>query len=184
MEARTTYAIALTALTVLVFGLRLLVSFQVVQPGYESYFTLLQADTIRESALPRTHDPFSFGGRHYLILPLFYYLIALCTLALPELLVLKVLPNLLMAALVPLTYLIAHNLSRNRWVSIIAAFFAGFSPLLFTTGINNATPVTLAQIKGHAELGQMALVRQSRLSVMPVSAKEFRTLVSLGKRRS
>jgi len=47
-----------------------------------------------------------------------------------------------------------------------------------------ATPVTLAQIKGHAELGQMALVRQSRLSVMPVSAKEFRTLVSLGKRRS
>ena len=47
-----------------------------------------------------------------------------------------------------------------------------------------ATPVTLAQIKGHVELGQMALVRQSRLSVMPVSAKEFRTLVGLGKRRS
>ena len=47
-----------------------------------------------------------------------------------------------------------------------------------------ASPVTLAEIKGNAELRDMALVRQSRLSVMPVSAKEFRTLVTLGKRRS
>jgi len=46
-----------------------------------------------------------------------------------------------------------------------------------------ASPVTLAEIKAHAELRAIALVRQSRLSVMPVSATEYRTLVSLGKRR-
>jgi predicted RNA-binding protein with PUA-like domain len=47
-----------------------------------------------------------------------------------------------------------------------------------------ASPVTLAEIKGNAGLRDMALLRQTRLSVMPVSAKEFRTLVTLGKRRS
>ena len=34
-------------------------------------------------------------------------------------------------------------------------------------------PVTLAQIKGKRELRDIALVRQSRLSVMPLSGKEF-----------
>ena len=34
-------------------------------------------------------------------------------------------------------------------------------------------PVTLAQIKAKRELKSIALVRQSRLSVMPLSSKEF-----------
>jgi predicted RNA-binding protein with PUA-like domain len=34
-------------------------------------------------------------------------------------------------------------------------------------------PVTLAQIKAKQELKNIALVRQSRLSVMPLAAKEF-----------
>ncbi|PYK03065.1 MAG: EVE domain-containing protein [Verrucomicrobia bacterium] len=34
-------------------------------------------------------------------------------------------------------------------------------------------PVTLTQIKGKRELKDIALVRQSRLSVMPLSGKEF-----------
>ena len=36
-----------------------------------------------------------------------------------------------------------------------------------------STPVTLAQIKVKRELKKIALVRQSRLSVMPLAAKEF-----------
>jgi predicted RNA-binding protein with PUA-like domain len=34
-------------------------------------------------------------------------------------------------------------------------------------------PVTLAQIKAKSQLKKIALVRQSRLSVMPLSSKEF-----------
>ena len=34
-------------------------------------------------------------------------------------------------------------------------------------------PVTLAQIKAKPQLKKIALVRQSRLSVMPLSSKEF-----------
>lgn len=41
-------------------------------------------------------------------------------------------------------------------------------------------PVTLADIKTHAKLKDMALVRQSRLSVCPVTTEEWKTICKLG----
>lgn len=38
------------------------------------------------------------------------------------------------------------------------------------------TPVTLADIKAHKDLQDMALVKQSRLSVMPVTDKEWKII--------
>jgi predicted RNA-binding protein with PUA-like domain len=42
-------------------------------------------------------------------------------------------------------------------------------------------PVDLATIKGQDALADMVLVRNSRLSVQPVTAAEFRRILSLGK---
>ena len=42
-------------------------------------------------------------------------------------------------------------------------------------------PVTLAQIKAEPRLKNIALVRQSRLSVMPLGAKEFDFIVRMGR---
>jgi len=41
-------------------------------------------------------------------------------------------------------------------------------------------PVTLTQIKADPELKAIPLIRHTRLSVMPVSRKEFETIVRLG----
>ena len=41
-------------------------------------------------------------------------------------------------------------------------------------------PVTLKHIKTDAKLAEIALIRQSRLSVMPVTKKEFQHILSLG----
>src|SRR2546423_8518793 len=41
-------------------------------------------------------------------------------------------------------------------------------------------PVTLAEIKSKSQLKNIALVRQSRLSVMPLGAKEFEFIVRMG----
>ena len=40
-------------------------------------------------------------------------------------------------------------------------------------------PVTLAQIKSEPSLSEIALVRQSRLSVMPLKAEAFRKIVDM-----
>jgi predicted RNA-binding protein with PUA-like domain len=42
------------------------------------------------------------------------------------------------------------------------------------------TPVTLAAIKAEKKLADFALVRQSRLSVVPVTAEEWRLLCQMG----
>ena len=42
-------------------------------------------------------------------------------------------------------------------------------------------PVSLDEIKGHKDLTEIALIKQSRLSVMPVTKKEFQVLLKLGK---
>ena len=41
-------------------------------------------------------------------------------------------------------------------------------------------PVTLHEIKSHSPLRGIALVRQSRLSVMPLAESEFREIVKMG----
>jgi predicted RNA-binding protein with PUA-like domain len=41
-------------------------------------------------------------------------------------------------------------------------------------------PVTLREIKSDPRLKQTPLIRQSRLSVMPLTATEFRTIVKIG----
>lgn len=43
-----------------------------------------------------------------------------------------------------------------------------------------ARPVTLEQIKNHATLQNIGLLRQSRLSVMPLRPEEFDVIVGLG----
>lgn len=42
-------------------------------------------------------------------------------------------------------------------------------------------PVTLAQIKAHAELAQMVLVKNSRLSVQPVTEDQWHIICELGE---
>ncbi|MCS7085754.1 MAG: EVE domain-containing protein [Bacteroidia bacterium] len=43
-----------------------------------------------------------------------------------------------------------------------------------------ARPVTLAEIKSCPELADLPLIRQSRLSVMPLSAEQFSLIVAMG----
>ena len=45
------------------------------------------------------------------------------------------------------------------------------------------TPVSLAEIKAEPRLAELALVRQSRLSVLPMSAKEWRVICKMGGTR-
>jgi len=43
-----------------------------------------------------------------------------------------------------------------------------------------ASPVTLDDIKSHKSLKSIALVKQSRLSVMPLTEQEFKTILKMG----
>ena len=44
-----------------------------------------------------------------------------------------------------------------------------------------SVPVTLEDIKTHSELNDIALIKQSRLSVMLLTKKEFKTILRMGQ---
>jgi predicted RNA-binding protein with PUA-like domain len=52
--------------------------------------------------------------------------------------------------------------------------------LVLSAAFKLKTPVTLAQIKTTAALKNLPLIKQSRLSCMPVGEKEFKTILELG----
>ncbi len=58
---------------------------------------------------------------------------------------------------------------KGDWAAVELAAGRGF-----------ARPVTLAAIKAEPALAQIALLRQSRLSVLPLTAAEFDRIVALG----
>src|SRR3989344_738517 len=111
----------------------LILTFMVPEFTYESYFHLRQVEHILETGLPFYQDPLSYGGRELAFLPFFHYLAALFSLFLPVNLVAKVLPNLLTALLVPITYLISKKITAHEVGSLIAAFITGFLPILYFT---------------------------------------------------
>ena len=113
--------------------IRLIFAFTVPEFTYESYFHLRQVENILETGLPFYQDPLSYGGRELAFLPFFHYLAALFGLFLPITFVAKILPNLLTALLVPITYLISKKITEHETGSFIAALIPGIPPTLYFT---------------------------------------------------
>src|SRR3989344_5224505 len=105
MQRKTAYW--LTAIIIVTFIARLAIGQLVPNFTYESYFTFRQVENIAETGLPLFEDELSYGGREITFLPFFYYLGAFFTLFLPLNAVAILLPNLLLALLPLLVFLIS-----------------------------------------------------------------------------
>jgi hypothetical protein len=127
------------AIVILTLAIRLILAFSQPEFTHESYFHLRHVEHITETGLPLFNDPLSYQGRELIFLPLFHYLAAFFNLFLPLTVVAKILPNLLLAMLPALVYLISKPISRTG--SLIAAGITGFLPSTFQT--NSFTPDSL-----------------------------------------
>ena len=139
MEKKEVYWII--AIFVITLSVRLVLAFMLSHFTYESYFHLQQVGHITQTGLPLLDDPLSYGGRHHLFLPFFHYLTSLFNLALPLPIIAKILPNLFIATLTIITYLISRKITQNKTAALFSAGIAGFLPILFTT--NQFTPEML-----------------------------------------
>ncbi len=120
---------------------RLFLAFYIPNFTYESYFHLRQVEHITEHGVPLFIDTLSYGGRELQILPAFHYLMALFNLLMPLELLAKIIPNLLLASLTLIVYIISLKTTNNHNASLLSAFVAGFLPISFNT--NSFTPETL-----------------------------------------
>ena len=129
------------AIFIITLTLRLILAFSVPNLTYESYYHLRQVENIKETGLPLFQDPLSYGGRNNVFHPTFQYVAAFFTLFLPIEIVAKILPNIFIAFLIPIVYLIGRKITNNPTSGILAGLIAGFLPILYST--NSFVPATM-----------------------------------------
>ncbi|HIJ11770.1 TPA: hypothetical protein HA278_06950 [Candidatus Woesearchaeota archaeon] len=122
----------LALIFILTLTIRLIVAFSTPNFTYDSYFHLRQVEHITETGTPLFEDDLSYGGRELRFLPLFHYVMAFFDLFLPLTIVAKIIPNILIASLTLITYLITRRITKNDTAPLMSAFIAGFIPILFT----------------------------------------------------
>ncbi|MFH1850376.1 MAG: hypothetical protein ABH879_09445 [archaeon] len=131
---------------IITLGSRLFFAFQTESFEPEAYYTLRQVEHIRQTGLPITSDPLSYGGRTQITLPLFHYILAFFDIFLPLSLVAKVIPNLFASLIVFAVYMIAKEITKNDSAALLASFMSGFIPVFFSETIYSVSAFSLSSL--------------------------------------
>ena len=141
---RTSTKISLWAIFIAVLAIRLYFAFQT--PYFSSddaYFHIRHTEYITENFKPIISDELSYGGRFILNSHVFHYMLALFKFALPGMLVYKIIPEILIAALILLVFAIAKEITDNETAALFSALISGFIPILFKATINQVSIYSL-----------------------------------------
>jgi hypothetical protein len=123
--------------------IRIAIAFSSPYFDYDSYFHIRQIENIAQTGLPAYNDPLSYGGGFFLFPPLFHYVMAIFSVIIPIGIVGKIIPNLLYALLVPLSYYIATEITENKKLSLIVPVVVAFMPVLWSN-VFSVNPLCLA----------------------------------------
>ncbi|MFH1133888.1 MAG: hypothetical protein V1735_05320 [Nanoarchaeota archaeon] len=140
MKTRNLWILAGIFLAVLC--LRLVLAFRTPYFEFDSYGALRQVTAIEETWRPLRIDNLGYGGRELSPQPFYDYILAFGKKATP--LALKILPNLFISLLVIIAFVTARRVTKNDEAALIAAFAAGFVPMVFQTTIYSLSPLALA----------------------------------------
>ncbi|MBW3002983.1 hypothetical protein KY337_00335 [Candidatus Woesearchaeota archaeon] len=143
MKDRT--SIYLWLVFILVVGVRIYLAMQA--HGFSddtAYFNLRQIESIASKGYPDFQDQLSYGGRLFIFLPVFHYVLAFFDLFMPAELVGKILPNIFAACLVFVVFYITYELSKDDKAALLSAFVAGFIPVFFQETLNKLSIYSLA----------------------------------------
>ena len=74
-----------------------------------------------------------------------------------------------------------HTGDEKKIVGIGKVITRKFGSIMVQSHKSFNTPVSLNDIKNHSLLGHLALIKQSRLSVMPIDSKSWKVICKIGK---
>lgn len=134
--------IILIIIFALTLGTRLFLSFQTDSFTPDSYYHLRQIESIKQTGTPIINDQLSYGGRTQIIEPVFHYTIALFSFVMPTWVAAKILPQIYIALITILVYLISITITKNKTASLFTAGISAFIPVLYTR-INQVNPASL-----------------------------------------
>jgi hypothetical protein len=141
MQVKSKYI--LIAIFIFIFALRLYFSFS---SGHfasdESYFSLRYIQNVFKGDVLNFYDDLSFGGRVILYPPLFYIIFALFSFG--NILVLKIVNELVLSSLVFIVYFLSRKISHNEGAGLLGTFVANVSPVFLVNTTNIVTPYSLS----------------------------------------
>jgi len=137
MEKKRIYVL-LTLIIIISLTIRLYFAFSTAYFSDDtSYFHLRQIEYIQAHGYPEFQDPLSFSGRLFLFSPLFHYFFAVLTYFGSTWYLTKILPNLFATMLIPVIYLLAEQMTKNKQIAVFTACIAAFTPIFFVETVNS-----------------------------------------------
>ncbi|MBN1156488.1 hypothetical protein JXA85_02655 [Candidatus Woesearchaeota archaeon] len=144
MEEKHKYIIGLAALFLVVLGIRFNMAFRYSEFNDDNaYFILRQVEHIRQTGLPLYVDELSYGGRTYIFLPLYHYVLAFFSLFIPLYTLLKLLPNIFASLLMVVVFVLSYEITKNRVASLLSSILAGFIPIFMSETVNSGSSSSL-----------------------------------------
>lgn len=140
MKTRWAIPVALT----LAIAMRAYILLQHPYLTYEAYETLLHIEHISHEGLPLFQRELIYGGVIVPFLPVFHYLLAFISIAAPAKSVALIIPNILASLTAIPAYLLATQVTRNRFAQGAATIASVFAPLLYSETLFSASPISLA----------------------------------------
>lgn len=127
----------LIAFFIIISGLRIAGSFQ--SPNWsddDSYLHMRQIEHISETGLPLIDDPLSYGGRTRVSLPFYDYLLGGVNKVFGNIDAIKISVSLIASALAISSYLLAYQVSKNQWVSLMVSLITSTTPIYIFRTLN------------------------------------------------
>ncbi len=144
MEEKQKYLVALTVLFLIVLGIRINMAFRYSEFNDDNaYFILRQVEHIKETGIPLYNDDLSYGGRTYVFLPLYHYVLAFFSFFMPLYTVLKLLPNIFASLLVIIVFVLSYEITKNRFASLLSSILAAFIPISLSETLNSGSSSSL-----------------------------------------
>ena len=177
--------ILLIFIFILTLAFRLYFTFQTDNlNGDDAYFHLRHIESITKFDFVY-YDDLSYGGRYIIYPPIFHLVMAVLTFG--NLFLLKLIPEILLASVVFIVFLLSKEITKNDNVSLISALFSGFVPLFLVETVNGLSvysfviPLILLAIYSFMDLNKrirLFLFAVSLLALVHLSA--FLVIISLG----
>jgi hypothetical protein len=133
----------LIILFIVSLSIRLFLAFSTPNFTYDSYYDLRQVEHITQTGTPFFEDPYSYGGRELIILPLYHYLTAIFAFFIPLGIAAKLLNNVFFTSLGLVVFLIAQKVSKKQRAALFSAGIAFFLPITFQTHSFSPLPFAL-----------------------------------------
>ncbi len=131
--------IVLISIFIIVFTLRIYFTGSTFS-SEDAYFTLREADYVKQHGWVFYNDNLSYGGRHLYFSPTFYLILGYLMRILTPFIALKVLPNLIASSVVFFVFSLTKEITHNENVSLISAFASGFMPVYIYLTTNTLNP--------------------------------------------